>query len=224
MRKRITVLLAAAVLMMAAFTSNAQALQMRASIDGVNWTTLFDGGPGDANPISGAITSFAGLDGFAFSILTGANTSATNSANLSILALAQSTAGGTLHIQLTETGLIIFPTATYGNTGLTLLQGPASVTTNTYWGAGAFDTTNLIASGFKNTISGSSWNTTFTNPLSGEFSLTEELIITQGPNVTSNVTGSLIVTPVPEPGTMLLLGFGMLSLAVYGKRRMNKEV
>ena len=29
--------------------------------------------------------------------------------------------------------------------------------------------------------------------------------------------------PVPEPGTMMLLGMGMLGLAVYGKRRMNKE-
>ncbi len=31
------------------------------------------------------------------------------------------------------------------------------------------------------------------------------------------------VAPVPEPGTMVLLGFGMLGLAIYGKRRMNKE-
>jgi hypothetical protein len=30
-------------------------------------------------------------------------------------------------------------------------------------------------------------------------------------------------TPVPEPGTMVLFGIGMLGLAVYGKRRMNKE-
>ena len=29
--------------------------------------------------------------------------------------------------------------------------------------------------------------------------------------------------PVPEPGTMILLGFGMLGLSVYGKRRMNKH-
>lgn len=29
------------------------------------------------------------------------------------------------------------------------------------------------------------------------------------------------ITPVPEPGTMLLLGAGFLSLAIYGKRRKN---
>ena len=39
--------------------------------------------------------------------------------------------------------------------------------------------------------------------------------------ILDNVT--LSYAPVPEPGTMMLLGIGMLGMAVYGKRRMNKE-
>lgn len=37
------------------------------------------------------------------------------------------------------------------------------------------------------------------------------------------VVGVTDVAPVPEPGTMVLLGAGMLGLAIFGKRRMNRE-
>jgi len=39
----------------------------------------------------------------------------------------------------------------------------------------------------------------------------------------NQLSKELVVAPVPEPGTMMLFGIGMLGLAVYGKRRMNKE-
>lgn len=35
--------------------------------------------------------------------------------------------------------------------------------------------------------------------------------------------GSSPPPPVPEPGTMALLGAGLLGLAIFGKRRLNKE-
>lgn len=38
-------------------------------------------------------------------------------------------------------------------------------------------------------------------------------------NGTVNINGK--IAPVPEPGTMLLLGAGFLGLAIYGKRRKN---
>jgi len=40
---------------------------------------------------------------------------------------------------------------------------------------------------------------------------------------TQTCANDVIYQPVPEPGTMMLLGMGMLGLAVYGKRRMNKN-
>jgi hypothetical protein len=45
---------------------------------------------------------------------------------------------------------------------------------------------------------------------------------TAGP-VTNAITTSNPFSLTAEPGTMALLGIGMLGLAVYGKRRMNRE-
>jgi type 1 fimbria pilin len=39
----------------------------------------------------------------------------------------------------------------------------------------------------------------------------------------TSTIGFVAESTVPEPGTMVLLGIGMLGLAIYGKRRMNKE-
>jgi hypothetical protein len=39
----------------------------------------------------------------------------------------------------------------------------------------------------------------------------------------TGMTFTITTAPVPEPGAMMLLGFGMFGLAIYGKRRMNRD-
>jgi len=55
--------------------------------------------------------------------------------------------------------------------------------------------------------------------LSDQISL--DSIFTIGYAVTCG--NDVVYQPVPEPGTMMLLGLGLLGMAVYGKRRMNKH-
>jgi PEP-CTERM motif len=62
----------------------------------------------------------------------------------------------------------------------------------------------------------------------GAFALTNSTLTATGVDNTTTPTditlsATVSATAVPEPSTMMLLGVGMLSLVVYGKRRMNKE-
>lgn len=66
--------------------------------------------------------------------------------------------------------------------------------------------------------------TTFTPWLPNEFVLAFEDTLGGGDHDYNDMVLMIeSVAPVPEPGTMVLLGIGMLGLAIYGKRRMNRE-
>jgi hypothetical protein len=60
--------------------------------------------------------------------------------------------------------------------------------------------------------------------LTAPFSLTEEIILSFSADHSGNASYTSNLTAVtPEPGTMMLFGIGMLTLVIFGKRRMNKE-
>jgi len=97
------------------------------------------------------------------------------------------------------------------------LQNPIDVISSgsNYWGYGGYSING-------NTFSGHEFNGIL--QLEGSYnSLTFDISPNEfwhGFNIGADSTSA----PVPEPGTMMLLGIGMLGMAVYGKRRMNKEV
>ena len=224
--KKLAALLAGAMLMMS-FTTVANALTLRLT-NGVNSVTVTDGGVGDGNATSGVVMYNGLLGDFIINVSTGISNPVLGSFGSPFMDLnsinvsTNFSAPSTLQIYLTDTfftGVVPDFTSLIG--GVTA----GTVAYKTYIDSGnvEFAETTLLTDMIYNTGSFSGSATSSLLPaISGPYSLTQEIDITHyiGASVTSfNAT----IAPVPEPGTMVLLGFGMLGLAIYGKRRMNKE-
>jgi hypothetical protein len=220
--KKLTVLLAGAILLMGMATT-ANALTLRYSLDNSSWQTVTDNGLGDANLAANSIAVFGSIGGFNSLQLTSLATNTLGMGSLFTSTLELSGQAATLYVQVSDFPYnISMPLGTGGTalSGLAFNIGNASVDFETFYGTGLFDLTNLIAD-FDLTSIGGGVETANLTGLANPFSLTETLLIHHNGFTTSQVTASLEVTPVPEPGTMLLLGAGFLGLAIYGKRRQN---
>ncbi len=226
MKKKLTALLVGAALMLAA--GSAWATPMLRLFDGTTMVTIADGGAGDVNSSIGAVTYVGPIGNWTLNVATGLtkpfqgttlnpymDLNSINSTNAS---------GGILQIVFSETGFI-------GNSAVSGFTTDVGGTTqgnfvlNSYYDVSntIFGTASPLANlGPFSPVAFSGSETDSAAIAAGDnYSLTLEAIIFHRGAGTTSFDASL--TPVPEPGTMVLLGAGLLGLAVYGKRRMNKE-
>jgi hypothetical protein len=231
MRKQMVALLAGAMLMMATSAMAVPITAIEVTATGAAApVVIYDQGAGDlATGASGVgvVSWFGDLGNFKFNFTGGTTNPAIGSADVPMMHLngyanSPGTAGGTFTVKFSSTefgpmasDLSGFVSALAGAGGVQSLDVYYN-TDNVLFGTTGAASTHIADI---NTFSTASvYNGT---PSTSPFSLTMVASITMGSNAAASFDDT--VAPVPEPGTMMLLGIGMLGMAVYGKRRMNKQ-
>lgn len=205
---------------------------------GTSTATIVDDGAGDiTNTTPGQIT-FAGMVGnFTINVTTGLgnpqlpNTPYQANIHLNNVSLSSS-AGGTLTIELTQTGLTLDPTAG-SSIYLTSAFGGTTAGTVEAWQVldlqnGQFaDAANGEAVVHHGPLGGPSFsdNGSATTAYSGgNFSITEKVVITHsGAGTTSFDIDSLAVVPAPATSFLVLAGLPMFLGAWWARRRLIKQ-
>jgi hypothetical protein len=200
------------------------ALKLRLSADnGETYTTIADGGAGDVNGDSGAITFIGKIGVWNLNVATAVGSEITGPGSIDLNSINNSTGAGTLIIEFTETDFDTqFPgwEMLFGGT----LTGPAgSNVTATAWANDSnseFATESLIGvlGPFSpGAFSGSTGGSASVDPY---YSLTQRIVIDL--KGAGQYSGDFNLKPLPEPATIAIwstLGLAGALVAVRRRRR-----
>lgn len=228
MRNQMVALLAGAMLMMATSAMAVPTTALEVSATGAGSPiTIYDGSSLDlaVGPGGGGVVSWFGdIGNFKFNFTGGTTNPAIGSAEVPMMhlngnAYTPISSGGLFTVKFSSTD---FGPMANGLTGfISSLNGAGGVQSLDVY----FDASNALfgqATHVANLNAINTFDTYYGIPDNNPFSLTMVATIAFG--TTGAASFDNTVAPVPEPGTMMLFGIGMLGMAIYGKRRMNRQV
>jgi hypothetical protein len=193
--------------------------------DGTTFVTVIDGGVGDVNPLDGVVTFVGSVGAWAINVSTGTGPLGPNFMDLNSVNTALAGTTTTLSVFFSQNNIAT------GFPGFNLEFG--GTTTNASVTYSAFiDNGNALFGG----TGGSPFASLgpFSGPFSGStnglvsattpYSLTQAFFITgTGAANGSSFSGNAELNPVPEPGSLALLGGGLLGLASWARRRRQRK-